>query len=230
MELKSTSKVQLHFFHLRGVRLSRGFTMVEILVVMAIMAIVGTIMVAIFTNTLRGSNKSQILAVMKQNGQAVLDNMDRTIRSADSVVCRSMDGNTLVIVKNGEYIRFRLLRPNNQDSSKGTCGSLNGCIQQDFPVQPSTPPKNNTAVFVNGLCTDPMGSDSIAPQTLTDTNPQTGVSAQNIGTGGLFSTTKQAGSKDNVTIKFGLAPPVGLPTAVSSQIDPVAFQTTIQLR
>ncbi len=209
---------------------SNGFTMIEILVVMAIMAIVGTIMVAIFSNTLKGSNKSQILAVIKQNGQAVLDNLDKTVRSADNVVCRSNDGNTLVVVKNGGYTRFRLLRPNNADSAKGTCNSLNGCIQQDFPVQPATPPKNDTVVFVNGLCTDPMGSDSLTPQTLTDTNSQTGVSARNTGSGSMFTVTKQAGSKDNITIKFELAPAVGIPAASASQIDPVAFQTTIQLR
>jgi prepilin-type N-terminal cleavage/methylation domain-containing protein len=184
----------------------KGFTLVEILVVMAIMAIVGTVLVAIFTNTLRGSNKSQILAVIKQNGQAALDNMDKTILDADSVVCPQADasGPTLVVVKNGRYTRFSFVT-----------GIAPGFIQQDSPS-----PGSNINSFLN---TEISSDGSI---TLTDTNPQSGVSVKS----GLFSRNQESGFKDSVTVSFELGPGSAIPEAVANQIDNVVFQTTIQLR
>lgn len=194
-----------------------GFTLVEIIVVMAITAMVGTILVIIFINTLRGSNKAQILSVIKQNGQIVLENMDKTIRNADDVVCRSTDGNTLVVVNNGIYTRFRLVPPTL---------TANGSIQQDFPVQPS---EKYMEVFLRDICygTDPL----IAAQYLTHSSLQTGVSVRNVSLSEpLFTRNQQDGLKDSITISFLLAPAIGSPTVVVSQIDPVSFQTTIGLR
>ncbi len=216
-----------------------GFTLVEILVVIAIVAIVGLMLVVIFTNTLRGNNKAQILSVIKQNGQAVLENMDKNIRNADNVICNSDDGNTLVVTKDRTYTRYRFIPENNNNAAKGNCGNLsgnaNGCIQQDFPVQPQSAPKNVIAVFLNSLCTDPMGTDSIPPQTITDTNPQTGVSVipakDGIGNNlPYFVRNSQSGFKDTVTIQFALKPGIQAPVSVSGQIDPIAFRTGIQLR
>lgn len=200
--------------------MNRGFTLVEILVVIAITAIVGTIMVAIFSNTLRGSNKSQILAAIKQNGQAVLENMDKTIRNSGDVVCpqiipplTSASSDTLVVVKNGFYTRFKFMPP---------ILTSNGVIQQDNPVQPTSGPESDNKVFLDNLCnvyTVP------SPTVLTDTNSQSGVSAN-----GLFTRNKQPGFKDSVTVAFTLGPGVGAPPVITGQIDPVAFQTTVQLR
>ncbi|MCR4305670.1 MAG: type II secretion system GspH family protein [Candidatus Daviesbacteria bacterium] len=191
----------------------RGFTLVEILVVMAIMAIVGTVLVAIFTNTLRGSNKSQILAAIKQNGQAVLDNIDKAMRDADGVVCPKLDdsSNTLVLVKNGRYTRFRFI-----PSLPGG----NGYVQQDSPA-----PGNDINAFLKTVCTDPSSEGTII---LTDTNLRSGVSA-NWDTG-PFTSNREPGFKDSVTVSFKLGPGAGIPPAVANQIDSVVFQTTIQLR
>src|SRR5687767_3480485 len=105
---------------------NRGFTLVELLVVIGVLSIFGVLILNIFTRTLRGSNKSQILSVMKQNGQLSLEIIDKTVRGSDRVICTT--SNTLVVVKNGSYTRFRFLRPNNADSTLGTCNSNNGCI------------------------------------------------------------------------------------------------------
>lgn len=182
----------------------KGFTLAEILVVMAITAIVGIIMVIIFSNTLRGSNKAQILAVIKQNGQAVLDNMDKTIRGADNVVCIS--SYYLVVVKDGIYTRYRIKSENNIPT-----------IVQDSPVMGS---------LINDICTL-SDSTGVAKIILTDTNSQSGVSVLN---GSSFSRSAQSGSKDSVTVSILLGPGAGVPAAISSQIDPVSFQTTIELR
>lgn len=201
-------------------KIKNGFTIAEILVVIAIVAIVGTIMVAIFISTLRGSNKSQILAAIKQNGQAVLENMDKNIRGADNVICpkipsidTSAYGDTLVIEKAGTYTRFRITLPTS---------TANGLIQQDSPVPPLPPaPESDIQFFLDNVCMDPLAGAT----TLTDTNTQSGVSAN-----GLFTRSKLPGAKDNVTVEFTLSPGIRAPAAVAGQIDPVKFQTTVGLR
>lgn len=194
--------------------MSRGFTLVEILVTMAIVAILGTMLVAIFSSTLRGSNKSQILAVIKQNGQAVLDNMDKTVRDADNIVCLSANGDTLVVVQKGIYTRYKFVAPST---------TANGLLQQDAPVQP-TPPASPIPIssFVASACTDPL----VSPVTLTDTNTSSGVSVSS----GLFLRSRQSGFKDSVTISFTLDNGINAPEVIAGQIDPVEFKTTIGLR
>lgn len=214
---------------------NKGFTLVEILVVLAIISIVGTMLVVIFSSTLRGSNKSQVLAAIKQNGQAILDNMDRSIRNADNVACRSTDGNTLVIVKNGCYTRYRLILP-----SPSPNPTQNGQIQQDNPQpdpdspcpqnSPSPTPKN-IKLFTDNVCTDPM----VNPNILTDTNPQSGVSATQAKNAlnndvPFFTRVPSPGYKDSIGIQFRLQSGVRAPAVIAGQIDPVPFQTTVGLR
>lgn len=194
-----------------------GFTLVEIIVVIAIIAIAGTMLVVIFSSTLRGSNKAQMLAVIKQNGQSVLENMDKIIRNADNVVCLNDDNATLVVVKNGIYTRYKFVLP---------VANTNGMIQQDNPVQPSSGDKSDIERFKNQVCTDPMHTDSPVVNMLTDTNPLSGVSVEN----GVFARDLSPGFKDQITVKFDLRPGVGVPAAISGQIDPISFQTAIQLR
>lgn len=207
--------------------MKKGFTLVEILVVIAIVAIMGIILVAIFTNTLRGSNKAQVLAVIKQNGQAVLEDMDKTIRGADNVLCpdiipptTSTTSTNLVVVSvsTGVYTRYRFIN---------STSNTNGLLQQDKPskrTDDSTGSEETDVVFKNRVCNpnDPMTQLTV----LTDTNAQSGVSVTN----GSFTKSEQPGSEDSVTVKFDLDHGVGVPAALAGQIDPVTFQTTIQLR
>ncbi|MBU0999843.1 prepilin-type N-terminal cleavage/methylation domain-containing protein [Patescibacteria group bacterium] len=229
--------------HLGDVISKKGFTLVEILVVIVIVAIVGTIMVVIFSNTLRGSNKSQILSIIKQNGQSVLENMDKTIRGADNLLCPTgTDPDvTIVTVKNGIYTRYRIVPASDtsaDDKVPKDCieseKSKNGCIVQDHPekqiIDEVTGELETDAVFIDSVCSsdDPMprsGSDDAA-NILTDTNVQTGVL---IGSG-FFTVSKPFGFKAIVTINFVLKPGVSAPQVIASQIDPQTYQTTIELR
>lgn len=195
-------------------KIERGFTLAEILVVVAITAIVGTILVLIFTNTLRGSAKAQILSAIKQNGQAVLESMDKTIRNADDVICVSNPPNTLVVVKENVYTRYRIVLSTDGVSTAPTSctgSGKNGCIVQDNP--PSPP---------QGMCDDSMPLANI----LTDSDTKTGVSVVS----GSFSSSKLAGYNTAITVEFKLKPGAGAPAVITGQIDPVAFQTTIELR
>lgn len=218
---------------------SEGFTLVEMLVVMSVLSIVSVFILNIFTRSLRGSNKSQIIGTIKQNGQSVLENMDKTVRNADNVVCpvitppdTSITSPNLVVVKNGIYTRYIFTRP--------ISTTANGLIQQDNPIkQPvadSNPPREETDYeFRNRVCSSQDASNNkVNPITLTDTKLNTGISvnciASNCDTNPIFRRDRSAGFRDQVTIKFDIGPPVGAPQAVTGQIDSVSFQTTIQLR
>ncbi|MBI2019145.1 type II secretion system protein [Candidatus Daviesbacteria bacterium] len=186
-----------------------GFTIAEILVVIAVMAVVGTFLVAIFSSTLRGNNKSQILSAIKQNGQAVLDRIDKEIRGADDITCRSSDGYTLVILKSKIYTRFRFIPP---------ASTSNGIIAMDNPVQST----EDQQLFLNNVCTDPL----VNPVALTDSNLRSGVSVEN----GSFIRDKPAGLKDQITIKFDLKAAKEVPPVIADDVGAVTFQTTVSCR
>ena len=187
--------------------------MVEILVVIAVVSIVGVIITTIFIRSLRGSNKAQIISQIKQNGQIVLENMDETIRNADHLVCVSNNpDNTLVVEKAGLYTRFRI----------DPQGTTNGSIQQDNPIP--TAVESDPKLFIDRVCNpqDPMPPEG----SLTDTGLQSGIKVMS----GSFTRNRQAGFKDAVRINFIFGPGVGAPKAVAGQINPVTFETTVQLR
>lgn len=100
-------------------RKSNGFTLIEILVVIAILGILGFILTDILTQVLRGQNKINIVNRIKQNGQLVLDNLSNEIRSAEKVICVGKNTNntgsslndSIVIFKSGNYTRFRFIPP-----------------------------------------------------------------------------------------------------------------------
>lgn len=197
---------------------SRGFTLMELLVSIAVLSVIGVIFLVVFSNSLRGGNKAQIVLAIKQNGQAVLETIDKTIREADNVICpvivspyTSAQSTNLVIVKDGIYTRYRFEVISNE----------NGLIKQDNPVKQA---ETDTG-FINRVCSvnDLMSSQAII---LTDTNSKTGVSIS----GGLFTRSKQTGFKDVVTIQFDVGPGAGVIAGTSFSVDPVNFKTTIQLR
>lgn len=206
--------------------MKKGFTLVELLVVVSVLSVLGVIILTIFTRTLKGNNKAQIISSIKQNGQAVLENMDKIIRGSDKVLCVSTSKFTIVLYKDGEYTRYRFVPPKLPNTA-------NGQIQADNPIQPSdvSQDKSKLAFFQNAICsdTDPMGdANSSSPlQVLTDTNLQTGVSVEN---GKFDNKNSVPGFKDTVTISFQLKPALLAPAAITGQIDPVNFETTVQLR
>ncbi len=75
-----------------------GFTLVELLVVMGILGVITGGSLLFLTSILRGSNQARIVAEVKQNGQTVLDVIDRQIRNAQSVQeLASIDGSVSAI-------------------------------------------------------------------------------------------------------------------------------------
>ena len=66
-----------------------GFTLIEFLVVVGLLAITVGSTLLFLTSILRGTNQTNISSEVKQNGQAVLDSLERQIRGAKSAIALS---------------------------------------------------------------------------------------------------------------------------------------------
>lgn len=63
----------------------RGFTLIELLTVIGILSIIGAIVVSVLSLTLRGTKKSDLLEVARQNGDTALSQMVKNVRYAKSL-------------------------------------------------------------------------------------------------------------------------------------------------
>jgi prepilin-type N-terminal cleavage/methylation domain-containing protein len=66
-----------------------GFTLIEILVVMGIFGILAVFGTQMLFSIMKGSIKSRSLTVVKENGEYVINMMERAIRDAQTVFCLS---------------------------------------------------------------------------------------------------------------------------------------------
>ncbi|OGG23680.1 hypothetical protein A3A79_00530 [Candidatus Gottesmanbacteria bacterium RIFCSPLOWO2_01_FULL_43_11b] len=72
----------------------RGFTLIEILVSVGIIAIVGSVIAQSFFSMVRTNIKTNLLTTVKQNGDFSLSVMSRMIRNASSVTTTCSSGGT----------------------------------------------------------------------------------------------------------------------------------------
>ncbi len=63
----------------------KGFTLIELLTVISIMGVIGAIVVSVITITLRGSAKTDLMEYARQNSDAALSQMVKSIRYAASL-------------------------------------------------------------------------------------------------------------------------------------------------
>ncbi len=74
-------KIQFKIFNLKF-KIRKGYTLIEFLVVISILGLsVGSVLMFL-TSTLKGANQANVTSEVKQNGQAVLDNLQSQIRSS----------------------------------------------------------------------------------------------------------------------------------------------------
>jgi prepilin-type N-terminal cleavage/methylation domain-containing protein len=73
--------------------MKNGFTLVELLVVIGLVLIIGTVGTNVITSILRSYNKAHIINEVEQNGNYVLSLMENQIRNAKSVAASDCTGN-----------------------------------------------------------------------------------------------------------------------------------------
>ena len=70
---------------------THGFTLIELMVSLAIFAIVGILLTEVFTSSIRMSARGEVSHTVKQNGDMVLNTLSRMIQNAKHIVS-SCDG------------------------------------------------------------------------------------------------------------------------------------------
>jgi len=74
------------FLRKRKLKIIGGYTLIELLIVLGIMTMTVGALTVFLTSVFRGTNKANASAEVKQNGQVVLDSLERQIRGATNVV------------------------------------------------------------------------------------------------------------------------------------------------
>lgn len=210
--------------------MKKGFTLIEILVVISVMGILGLVFTGILIQALRAQNKVRILNQVKQNGQNVLDKLSNEFRQAEKVICVGRNlGNsintalgfydTIVIFRQGTYSRFRFYPP--------TPG--NGYIKRnDFSLNDIT-----EVTSESDLCTET--ADRGGSENLTDTDPISGISLtadKDSSDKPIFKIDSQSGYNDIITMKFRAAQGVSAGRSFETAVKEggILFITSVQVR
>src|SRR4030042_6826880 len=90
------NKNNRHGFTFEERKTQGGFTLIEILVVVGLLAIMAGIGSNMFFTTLRSSGKSKILTTVKQNGDYTLATIERLITDSEKVITNS-DGSLCAV-------------------------------------------------------------------------------------------------------------------------------------
>lgn len=197
--------------------MSKGFTLIETLITIAVIGVVSFILTDLLTRNLRGNTKTEIVGSIKQNGQSALNTIDQAIRFASSITCVDPDGKTLTLqTKDNRFVRFKF-------SLQEELVNLNGYIAQDTPL-------------VEDLSIAPTLCDSDNYSTtlreivyLTNREETAGASVVS----GKFTRSSQPGSKDVVDISFKLSPGIKAGEKFFQKVgesNSISFQTSVILR
>jgi prepilin-type N-terminal cleavage/methylation domain-containing protein len=207
---------------------NKGFSLIEMLVVIVVVSIFGLLMLQIFTQTLRGNNKARVVSSLKQNGQFVLETMDKEIRNSQSVICplipassnNTASDSILLRLKDGKYNWYKYSPATSTQNGQIMVGEIK-----------STSISLDPSLLANFCTTGPSSTDYVSNSSLTNTDIKTGVSVvMQPSPDDNFITREKVGDVDVITIKFQVSKAINMPSAFVDQVDPVVFQTTVQVR
>lgn len=99
-----------------------GFTLIEVLVVVAVTGILTILATAIFINTVRNSKKAEITAEARQNAALVIDRLQKDSRGAISLLTTA-DKKTLTVSQPGKEITWNCV--------DAVSGNDNGYLTRD---------------------------------------------------------------------------------------------------
>ncbi|MDP2632312.1 MAG: hypothetical protein Q8P25_01155 [Candidatus Curtissbacteria bacterium] len=182
-----------------------GYTLIEFLVVLGLLVLAVGSTLVFLTSILRGSNQANISAEVKQNGQAVLDSLERQIREAKSAT--RITSSLPPGVSDELYLVL-------SDGSNLYIGCLNSV---------SGPTVLNAAIGTKAGSAPSSASDF---QTMTNRDSVSGVSISDCQ---LAATTGSTSNGDVVTISFTAGRAISAPTRVDFDAS-AKFNTTISLR
>ncbi len=190
-----------------------GFSIIEVILAIGILAVIGVITSNLLTRTYRTSSDAELISKLKQNGAVASDGLSEAIRMADAVVCYGANGaiNNRIIIRTlqGKYWQFRFVDP----VISGGKVTQNGYIAKQENLVPL---QGDLSAFCQMV---PTPAQEIV---ITDRNIDTGVNITN----GDFKKISGSVGKDTVTIKFDVNPAGNQTGAIGI----ANIQTTVQVR
>lgn len=198
-----------------NIDIKSGFTLVELLVVIGILSVVVGSSLLFLTNILKGSNQAQIVTEIKQNGQTVLDVIDRQIRNAESV-----EDITAVLAAAFAIPPVDAIKINISDT---TSSIYLACFNQDITT---TPKKNGWIGIVNSPTVPASASDFLK---LTNTSEISGINVECDSSSFSISGTANDTFPQVVQVHFKVSQGVEAPKRLDFNAAS-EFNTTISLR
>lgn len=199
----------------------------EAVIAISIVGVVGVLASTLLSRAFRGSNKTELLGNIRQNGQTALSIIDGTIRNSLGVVCTLNQSSASIIAvrttAEGKYVRF-IIKPEQNLTANGYI------IQQQFSDLTDAGGTYNDPELLCDTSSTKYPETGFNRSILTDQNINTGVSIKS----GNFSENSAPGYKDVVTVIFDLGPAVknygGFENLLGGSTGSVRFQTSIQLK
>lgn len=202
---------------------SLGFSLLEVLIAVTIIAVLGLIITGILSQTFRGSAKVELLGKVRENGQTALNRIHDVVSNSEKVICAAsittLDGSqpadpnsSLVVSRGGQVIRFVMHHQ---------LSNANGYIEEEVlsVLNPNTPQSTYCETYASS-----GNFSSFATTRITDS---VNLSLNS----GTFTLNPEAGFKDVVTVSFFLSPAVNSPLGFESQLaSPQQFQASIRIK
>ena len=98
-------------------RITKGYTLIELVVVAGILGIIGVVSVSLFLSTLLGGGKSTALNDVRSNGDYAITQMERMIRSARYMVGTCIPDMNSIKIKNPDGGTTEFSMENNRIAS-----------------------------------------------------------------------------------------------------------------
>ncbi len=141
-----------------------GFTLIELLIVIVILGSVGTIVAIILINSLRTSSKTDILNVIKNNGDFALSQIAQHVRYSQSVTCQSLPASPQLTVNdfNGTQTVYSC-------SGSSLIDTIMNGTTTTTPTPETLLDTNSVAVVANScnfICTQPTSTSNAFVQIL----------------------------------------------------------------
>lgn len=190
----------------------KGFSLLEAIVAISVIGVMGFVVAAVITRSFKASDKTQLLGLVKQNGQNALNILESSIRNSQEVACISTSNDVITVLK----------KEGKKDNILLRFSLANDAIRQDEPdITEITIPDFKKEDLCN-LAHLPLKNDVY----LTDNNASTGVKVEN-----LKFTTDSSGNNKSITIYFTIKPQVsGADYSRQLGQGSESFQTTVYVR
>lgn len=131
----------------RKQKTEKGFTLIEVLMIVFILGIVVVMGGSLFFSILKGASKSEIVKEAKQNGDYALEVMERTIRNAKEITDCTTPSSITLKNSDGTATTFSCLAEDGVNKINSGTGRLTGKnvtlenpCSLSFNCQATTPP------------------------------------------------------------------------------------------